>query len=104
MTTGPDPRWRVEAGRKGGRSRSPKKLAAVRENAQRGGRPRGVAVDVSKNFKPFHLYFDRDARDRIVASLLSISAPRVRLTILRWPPKRARVYAGGLGPKKGSRS
>ncbi len=101
MTTGPDPRWRVEAGRKGGRSRSPKKLAAVRENAQRGGRPRGVLVDVSKNVKPFHLYFDRATRDQLVASLLGVSAPRVQLTIHPWPPKRARVYAKGIGAKKG---
>jgi hypothetical protein len=63
-----------------------------------------VAVDVPGDFKPFHFDFDRDARDRIVASLLSISTPRVRITVLPWPPKRARVCAGGLGPKKGGRS
>jgi hypothetical protein len=97
--------WRVEAGRKGGRSTSPAKLRAVRENARRGGRPRGVLVEVSQAdfYKPLHLYFDRDTRDRIVALLLSISAPRVRVTMLRRPPKGVRIYAGPIGPKKAGR-
>ena len=97
MTTGPDSRWRVEAGRKGGRSRSPRKLAAVRENAQRGGRPRGVLVEVSRDSPPLHVMFDRATSMLLAAKLLKGSTPRVRLTIHPWPPKRARIYIDGIG-------
>lgn len=100
MTTRSDPRWQVEAGRKGGRSRSPKKLAAVRENARRGGRPRGVLVETSRDVAPpLHVTFDRATSTLLAAELLKGSTPRVRLTIHPWPTKRARIYVDGIGPK-----
>lgn len=45
MSTPDDRNERIRAGRaKGGRSRSPAKLAAVRENGRKGGRPRKVVL------------------------------------------------------------
>lgn len=77
MTTGPVGCVPVnpfaEAGRTGGRSRSPKKLRAARQNAKRGGRPRGLLVE-ARIVAPVNLAFDRVTRDRLVAALLTITA------------------------------
>ena len=104
--------WRVEAGRKGGRSRSAKKLAAVRRNAKRAGRPPGVealrpavkAERVVQTTKANNSYvtLSSDAAVAIATKLLAAAANGHRARLWTWGKRdRARLYVDRLAPKRG---